>query len=474
MTRTSFWKRSLSALVAVVMLMGYIPVSLAADALYGDRYLISETAYPLASGITDYVTTTNNSQGSAQNIDYFAEADLNNPNVLIMASYADYDASKWKMQNVMDQAAAAQAAFDARGLGYKVVGIVNGDFYNMTTGEPTGALVMEGKIYHNANGRNYFAILKDGTAVIRNSSDLSDVETAVGGDQVILRDGKVTVNHSDYADVTISRTAIGITADNKVITMACHGKNWPISCGYTYEDVAQMMKAKGCVNALMLDGSGSTTYASLRAGDTEYILRNSPSDGSARHVSSCLLLVTKEISDGVFARAEISPVNEVYTPGSEINFSYIPVDSSNTPVDSSAVPALTWQLADGSAGSIDPQTGVYTADAAQTGEVTVQLVDSEGTVRGESTVLVQVPDSITFSAETASIGFGDTSDLGLTVQYQGRNVNYKDGDFEWDIQPTEYVHKVKVSDGVYQTVTETDPGEMQYLNLGTVSDNMLT
>ena len=94
MTRTSFWKRSLSALVAVVMLMGYIPVSLAADALYGDRYLISETAYPLASGITDYVTTTNNSQGSAQNIDYFAEADLNNPNVLIMASYADYDASK--------------------------------------------------------------------------------------------------------------------------------------------------------------------------------------------------------------------------------------------------------------------------------------------------------------------------------------------------------------------------------------------
>jgi hypothetical protein len=474
MTRTSFWKRSLSVLVAVVMLVGYVPTALAAEALYGDRYLISETAYPLASGITEYVTTTNNSSGSAQNIDYFAEVDLNNPDVLIMASYADYDASKWKMQNVMDQASAAQAAFDARGLGYKVVGIVNGDFYNMTTGEPTGALVMEGEIYHQANGRNYFAILKDGTAVIRNSSDLSDVETAVGGDQVILRDGVVTVNHSDYADVTISRTAIGITADNKVITMACHGKNWPISCGFTYEDVAEMLKARGCVDALMLDCSGSTTYASLRAGDSENILRNSPSDGSARHVSSCLLLVTKAASDGVFDTAVISPVNEVYTPGSEISFSYIPVDSSNTPVDSSAVPELTWKLSEGSAGSIDAQTGDYTADASQTGEVTVQLVDSEGAVRGESTVLIEVPDSITFSSETASIGFGDTSNLGLTVQYQGRNVNYKDGDFTWDIQPTEYVRKQKISDGAYQTVTETDPAKMQYLNLGTVSDNMLT
>ena len=473
MIRTSFWKRSLSALVAVVMLMGYIPVSLAADALYGDRYLISETAYPLASGITEYVTTTNNLQGNEQVIDYFTEIDPNDSSAIIMACYADYDASKWKLQNVMDQAKAAQDNFDSRGLGYKIVGIVNADFYNMTTGEPTGALVMEGEVYHPANGRSYFAVLKDGSAVIRSGDQpLDDVETAVGGSNVLVRDGEIVV--ADDQTMRVSRSAIGIRADGTVVTMVSHGKNYPISMGYTVYGMAEMMKAKGCVDALLLDGSGSSSHASLRAGDSEVILRNSPSDGSARHVSSCLLLVTKAASDGIFARAEISPVNEVYTPGSEINFSYIPVDSSNTPVDSSAVPALTWQLADGSAGSIDPKTGVYTADAAQTGEVTVQLVDSEGTVRGESTVLVQVPDSITFSAETASIGFGDTSDLGLTVQYQGRNVNYKDGDFEWDIQPTEYVHKVKVSDGAYQTVTETDPGEMQYLNLGTVSDNMLT
>lgn len=471
MTAGSVRKRLLSLLLAAALFISVCPTAFAAEQIYDNRYKISETQYTLAPGITEYVTITNNTAASDQNIDYFCEIDPNVSTAMVMACYPDYDGSKYKLANVLDQAAAAQANFDRRGLGYRVVGIINADFYNMTTGEPQGALVMEGEVYHPANSRPYFAILKDGSAVIRDSSvPMDDVQTAIGGSPILVRDGEIAISQSDTYKVT--RSAIGIKKDGTIVTMVNHGKNYPISCGYTPYQMAEMMKARGCEIALMLDGSGSSSHATVRAGDDEILMRNEPSDGSPRHVSSSLLLVTTAAPTGIFDRADISPVNEVYTPGSQVRFTYVPVDSSNTPVET--VPALTWQLKEGSAGSIDPNTGLFTADENQTGEVTVQLVDDGSQVRGESTILVQNPDEITFETDPVSIGFGDTSDLGLTVRYEGRDVHYKDGDFTWDILPTEYAHKVKQADGTYQTVTETDPAKMANLKLGKVYDNQLT
>lgn len=47
-------------LLAVALLFSMCPFAVAADPLYENRYLISETEYTLAPGITEYVTTTNN------------------------------------------------------------------------------------------------------------------------------------------------------------------------------------------------------------------------------------------------------------------------------------------------------------------------------------------------------------------------------------------------------------------------------
>jgi exopolysaccharide biosynthesis protein/predicted phosphodiesterase len=471
MTAGSVRKRLLSLFLVVTLLISVCPAAFAAEVLYDNRYLISETQHTLAPGITEYVTITNNMAATDQNIDHFCEIDPQESTTMMMACYPDYDGSKYKLANVLDQAAAAQKNFDNRGLNYRVVGIINADFYNMTTGEPTGALVMEGTVYHPAGSEPYFAILNDGSAVIRDSSvPLNDVQSAVGGAMMLVRDGEIAISAADTYKVT--RSAIGIKSDGTVVTMVNHGKNYPVSCGYTPYQMAEMMKARGCVSALLLDGSGSSSHATLRAGDGEILMRNEPSDGSPRHVSSSLLLVTSAAPTGVFDRADISPVNEVYTPGSQVQFTYVAVDSSNAPVDE--VPTLTWQLKAGSAGSIDSATGMFAADENQTGNVTVQLVDEQGQVRGESTILVQNPDEISFETDPVSIGFGDTSDLGLTVRYEGRDVHYKDGDFTWDILPTEYTHKIKNDAGSYQAVTETAPDMMGHLNLGEVTDNQFT
>jgi hypothetical protein len=99
-----------------------------------------------------------------------------------------------------------------------VVAGVNGDFFNMSTGKPSGALVMEGVPYHPANGRCFFAMLKDGTPFIGTGAEWAgiadNVQEAVGGSEVIVRDGEIcTKKNANYKNSRASRTAVGITAD---------------------------------------------------------------------------------------------------------------------------------------------------------------------------------------------------------------------------------------------------------------------
>lgn len=390
-------------------------------------YVISETEQKIAPGITESEVITNNSSGNNQNIDYFCEVDLKGTSTTkIISGYADYNANKWKMQRVTDQAKAAQKA-----KGYNVVAGINADFYNMSTGQPIGALVMEGKVYQGTSGRPYFAILKDGTAAIREGNvPLDDVESAVGGDTIMVKDGKL-VNldpNSTYQNIVYSRTAIGIKDDGSVVTFTTHGRNYPISCGRTYKEVAEMLIGKGCTTVLNLDGGGSSTYASKYEGSNDFLCRNTPSDGNERTVSSSLLVVSTAKATGEFDHAALSPNNLVYTPNSKVEFTAKGVDSAGgeAPLPSD----VTWELADSKYGKIDSK-GIFTSNGT-TGEVKVNL-KSDGKVVGTTSILVEVPDSITFSNDEVSLGFSKSSDLAMSVKYKGRDVIYKDGDFKWTL-----------------------------------------
>ena len=70
-------KRLLSIFLAAALLVSVCPSVFAAEQIYDNRYKISETQYTLAPGITEYVTITNNTAATDQNIDYFCEIDPN-------------------------------------------------------------------------------------------------------------------------------------------------------------------------------------------------------------------------------------------------------------------------------------------------------------------------------------------------------------------------------------------------------------
>ena len=441
------------------------------------RQYVSETAYDLAPGVTEYVTYTNVKDGTNQNIDYFCEVDLSQAKIMAgysgMENILENQTINWRMQTVSDQVKDAQAYF-TRTEQYAdstIVAALNADYYNMATGQPTGALIIDGKSYNPVNGRYYFGITEEGKAVISNSADTQGLAYAVGGGTLLVKDGKVNVSKGGR---NVTYTAIGIKADGTVVSMVCYGQRYPVSCGYTQYEVAQMMKARGCQTALLLDGSGSSTFVSRREGDSQVITRNNPSDGQERQVSSSLFIVSDVKATGEFDHAVITPVNEVYTPGSTVQFTAVGADPSGAPAP---LPENASWSVDSTYGSIGGSTGVFTSNGSL-GEVKVSL-QSGGKTVGTATITIANPDQITFAEKTASIGQGDTSDLGLRVYYQQREVHYKEGDLTWTIEPQQYSRRqwTGPDESQYETIVETvekSPDQMQCLSLGTVSDNKLT
>jgi hypothetical protein len=92
-----------------------------------------------------------------------------------------------------------------------------------------------------------------------------EMNAAVGGGPVLLQNGEIQVANNQeikFAGKAIDdkhpRTAMGYTADNKLILMVTEGRFPGKAEGATLTQQAKMLKDIGCVEALNLDGGGSS------------------------------------------------------------------------------------------------------------------------------------------------------------------------------------------------------------------------
>lgn len=400
---------------------------------------VSQTHHAIANGVTyDKIVVRNGNNQQA--IGYMTEIDLTK-NVKLKATYDGYYTAgstaadrvtnaqtirngQWSMKETTKLAADYSTIADAEG---PVVMATNGDYFNMGTGEPTGYLIMEGNVIKEAN-EPYFAILTDGTAVIRDAgTPTDDVMEAISGPLYLLKNGEIQVSHDGSMN---PRNSVGIRADGSVVLFMAEGRLAPRSIGMDCYEVAAILKDAGCVTALYLDGGGSATFAAREEGG-ELKMLSKPSDGQERTISSGLLCVSTAVQDGVFDHAVVSPREELYTPGSSVQFSAVGVDRSGGAAD--LPDGLVWQLAEDSAalGTIDPATGLFTAaNNSDVGTVTVELCRGD-TVVGTASVELVKPNEIAFNSTEISLDFDEESDLGLVVRYEKRDVNYKAGDIVW-------------------------------------------
>ncbi len=390
--------------------------------------VFSSTDSTLAPGIEQNVSYALTGDDK-QLVYYYMTIDVSREDVQIHANYKDHDPSNgWGMARVPDQIAAAQAYHsdpDSENYieNFNVIGGVNGDFYNMSTGKPTGVLVMDGVTYQgNVNSRCFFAILNDGTAVIGTPSEWAtyekDVKEALGGSAVILRDGEILASAGgDRAP----RTAAGITADGKVVLMVLDGRQDPFSAGTTLAETARIMLDAGCVEAINLDGGGSSTFASKPEGSDTVKVISSPSDGYVRSVSSSLLVASTAWVSNEFDHAIVSTDYDYLTVNTRLALTAIGVSITG---NSAVIPEnAVWQLSDETIGTIE--NDVFTA--CDNGDVEVQLV-VDGTVVGSKTLHVVVPNGLTLKKDNLSAVYGVPVEIPVILLYDGNEVAFNDDD----------------------------------------------
>lgn len=443
-------RRVLTALLALCMAVSLLPVhALAVDVAAGSGLdtlgirQISEKKYAVTPDVTEYEWILNNTSLTQQMMGHVMEIKVGEGSTASVAvGYGDDDIEtiktgrNWAMTETTKQAQSMQTRRNTN-----VVGAINAGGYDMSNGRPSGAFIMSGTVINEPTGTTFW-IDGSGAAHITSAQECNAALAAGNVREAVASFGDIFENghaRSGLDNTTrASRTAIGIKADGTVVMLMVDGRQAPYSVGMTMAEVGAAMEALGCVQAVNLDGGGSSTFATQREGESEnntsagLTLRCRPSDGYERKVSNTIMVLSKAQPTGQFDHAVLTPNAEVYTPGSKVQFSAAGVDAAGSSAD---VPEdAVWTVLSGG-GRIDAD-GAYTA-TDDCGEVTVGLQVNGETV-GQTAIQIRWPDKLDFTNSSVSINFGETSDLTFKPTWQGREVNYKDGDFEWTLVPTYY------------------------------------
>jgi thiol-disulfide isomerase/thioredoxin len=112
----------------------------------------------------------------------------------------------------------------------------------------------------------------------------------IGGGPRLLSGGKSVPSEADaypegFYATRHPRTAIGARADGIVVLVAVDGRQPKVGVGMSIAELASLMAELGCVEALNLDGGGSTTMV------VKGKIVNSPSDAAGERAVSDALLV---------------------------------------------------------------------------------------------------------------------------------------------------------------------------------------
>ena len=251
--------------------------------------IFKDSTYTLTNGVQvnelSYLATKGYSMKT-----YVYTLDLNNPQISVVASMP-HNKPEFAMQPMTGQATALLHP------NYEVVGGVNGDFYDMTTGVPRGIFVFNGMILrasYTARNEGYLAVDKQNNVSLEEITNFdqqaNQLQQAVSGGVWLVKNGQTVVQ----ADKEIHpRTAVGITNKNQLLLMVVDGRNYTWSNGMNYEDLGDFMRSIGAEKALNLDGGGSSTFfINPNFAVNKFLIRNLPSDngGIERAVGNGIII----------------------------------------------------------------------------------------------------------------------------------------------------------------------------------------
>ena len=260
----------------------------------------------------------------------------------------------------------------------------------------------------------------------------NDVDQALGGVAKLVTNGQAA------SGLDASRTAwpaIGIKADGTLVFYALDGKQPGLSVGATQTQVAQRLIELGCVEAICMDGGGSTTIGVTYPDGSSMEVVNSPSDGSQRANSTAIFLTTELQPTGALDSYYVTPTDNLLLSGATVQLSASGLDTHYYPTSGYEV---EWEVTEGG-GTVD-ENGLFTAGTESgTSRVTADDGYASGTV---SITTVSTPDSITLSDESTGAAVtslnldpGGQMDLKASASYRSLDLTAQDTCFTWTADP---------------------------------------
>lgn len=247
---------------------------------------------------------------------------------------------------------------------------------------------------------------------------------------------------------TAPRTAVGIKADGEIVFYTIDGRQQGYSYGVSLETLAQRMIELGCVDAVNLDGGGSTVIAGIYPGSDTLSVINSPSDGSLRKSANYIFLQKKSQEPIVTQEPAVSTPNPqiTQTPAASLN----PNDTSiKIDISENAAPTAAAETAepDESSEPVEIKPEYPEIDAEYADNLITVNVKTDAPMVGMQIFI----DGIDHTA------YAEISDSGRIAVYKT--------DAEFD----KYIHRIKItaetSDGLANIKYITTKSEEGYKNV---------
>ncbi|WP_340004239.1 phosphodiester glycosidase family protein [Paenibacillus sp. FSL K6-0276] len=320
----------------------------------------------------------------------------------------------------------------------------------------------KGKVILSANGtsRSVLQGLSVGDMVTANfalSGEWNEVRVAIGGEGPLVKDGVVQQGVGPLG--FHPRTAIGTKADGSLVLFEVDGRSPGFSEGVDTEELGNILKDMGVVNAMNLDGGGSSTFVARMPGTTGVKMMNQGSDGYERKTGNGLLVVNTAPEQSAASKLVVHPNAERILQGSSFVFKAAGVDENGHPAPYSST--LNWQV-DSSLGNIDGN-GVFTAGtSAGTGKVTVEA----GPVKGSGEI--EVVDKLTelkFPDEIKTYTSGATAQLTIKALRNGQVIQADNHSFNWRVEGE--IGTVD-ENGLFQATSENGKNGKIFANYGDV------
>jgi exopolysaccharide biosynthesis protein len=296
---------------------------------------------------------------------------------------------------------------------------------------PSGCFVLSANQNCDASLLDSLRALTAGTQVTVSisggDSRWANAVYGVSGMYSLVENGKAV---SGLADGAAPRTALGVKQDGSVVFYTIDGRQSGYSIGATLTQVAKRLIELGCVQAVALDGGGSTSLGATLPGADSFSLLNSPSGGAARSVHNSILLVTRAAESTQVSSFYVEPAQKIILTGGQTTLTAKAVGENGGSVSYSG--SVAWSAEGGSvsAGGVftaGSTTGTYSVTASAedaSGSAPVRVVDalSKLTITRRSTGK---------SVTSLSLQAGDTVELDASGTWYNLSVGMTDQNVVW-------------------------------------------